>query len=512
MREAAPPAARRRGTPVVLGGLSLAVLAAGIFVRALSSDVFLDGTTYAAIARNLAEGRGSFWELVYVGPFRQHPPLAMWLESLAFRVAGDGPSVEYWWSVLLAGSTVVAMLALWDAVHAMAGRSARRVANAIRWWPILLLGVVPLFSWCVANNLLENVLTPLVLTSATLAVRSLAAESQRARVALSSCAGAVMFLAVLAKGPPALFVLATPACTLVLGPRARGRALATVGMIAGCLVVTGVTWAAFGPRLAAFAGAYVREQLLPSVRGMHEVAPSRLLLVRAVAQNAIPPVLVASGAVMRRLVERRGAFPPPARATYFFLALAATAVLPFLLLRKQMEWYAVPALPLGVMAIAAASRAGALEIVRVVERSRRVRWMMGALAAALCVAGFVAAGPLARTLDVEVAVALRDGWMAYRTGRTPDDRQSEYAWRHFRRDVLAQEVAIPPGARVGALAPYSFWRLLAYTQRHLRADVVSDRPEPYVIVEDAAGRGSLEGCELLQRQRPSRLFVYRCPR
>ena len=55
--------------------------------------MFFDGITFASIARNLAEGRGRFWEPSYTATiypaFYEHPPLGFWLQSLWFRALGD---------------------------------------------------------------------------------------------------------------------------------------------------------------------------------------------------------------------------------------------------------------------------------------------------------------------------------------------------------------------------------------------------------------------------------------
>ena len=69
--------------------LTLAALAAALVPRLAQRGMFVDGVTYAAIARNLAEGRGTFWSPHYTATlysiFHEHPPLGLWLESLWFR-------------------------------------------------------------------------------------------------------------------------------------------------------------------------------------------------------------------------------------------------------------------------------------------------------------------------------------------------------------------------------------------------------------------------------------------
>ena len=78
--------------------LTFAVFAAATVPRLAHRGMFVDGVTYASIARNLAEGRGSFWSPSYTATlypqFHEHPPLGFWLQSLWFRVFGDHLFVE----------------------------------------------------------------------------------------------------------------------------------------------------------------------------------------------------------------------------------------------------------------------------------------------------------------------------------------------------------------------------------------------------------------------------------
>src|ERR1700730_398988 len=72
---------------------TLAVFAAATVPRLMHRGMFVDGVTYASIARTLAEGRGRFWAPFYTSTiypqFHEHLPLGFWLQSLWFRVLGD---------------------------------------------------------------------------------------------------------------------------------------------------------------------------------------------------------------------------------------------------------------------------------------------------------------------------------------------------------------------------------------------------------------------------------------
>ena len=85
--------------------------------RMWQRGMFLDGVTYAAIARNMAAGVGNFWtpsfsQTVYPR-FAEQLPLALGLEAVAFALFGDHPAVErgYAITVFLLNGLLVAAIA-----------------------------------------------------------------------------------------------------------------------------------------------------------------------------------------------------------------------------------------------------------------------------------------------------------------------------------------------------------------------------------------------------------------
>ena len=76
----------------------------------------MDGLYYATIAKNLANGLGSFWQLYFTeldGVFYGHPPLAMGLQSILFSIFGDSIYIERAYSF----STFIANNAIFNGLH-----------------------------------------------------------------------------------------------------------------------------------------------------------------------------------------------------------------------------------------------------------------------------------------------------------------------------------------------------------------------------------------------------------
>ena len=67
--------------------------------------IHADGLEYANVARNMAEGLGTFWNPYHddlLHPvFHEHPPLVFWIQSFFFKLFGEGPYFESFYGLLV---------------------------------------------------------------------------------------------------------------------------------------------------------------------------------------------------------------------------------------------------------------------------------------------------------------------------------------------------------------------------------------------------------------------------
>ena len=80
-------------TPFIF--LTLALVVWLVCLQLFQDGIFIDGTQYAAVSRNLTRGVGSFWfpvlaqhSVAGLDTFHEHPPLVFFLQSLFFRFFG----------------------------------------------------------------------------------------------------------------------------------------------------------------------------------------------------------------------------------------------------------------------------------------------------------------------------------------------------------------------------------------------------------------------------------------
>ena len=163
----------------------------------LSEGMFMDGTIYSTMARNMAIGSGSFWKPHFSDTmfqaFTEHPPLAFGLESIFFRIFGDSRFVERFYSVLTTLITAVLIVSIWKQV-------LKKSKTA--WLPVFLWITMGTVQWSSVNNMLENTLIVFICLSVLFYLKS----QKSARIVFLILSGVMLSCGFLTKG----FVTFTP--------------------------------------------------------------------------------------------------------------------------------------------------------------------------------------------------------------------------------------------------------------------------------------------------------------
>jgi 4-amino-4-deoxy-L-arabinose transferase-like glycosyltransferase len=369
--------------------------------------MFLDGITYAAISRNLAEGRGRFWEPFYTATiypaFHEHPPLVFFLQSLWFRVFGDRWFVERLYCAAIGVVTAVLIAATWRTLGTGAAPPAtlkgspydqtdsRSVAlsgprMADEWLPILLWIAVPVVSWAIVGNMLEATVAFFVV-AAVAALPTWTRTSIVAAIGGGALSGLCIAGAFLSKGPVGLFPLAAP---LLLGvipdrrPRMIWAGAAQWTIVAACALALFAV-----PSAHASLQTYLDEQVLASLSGRREITASSTTIVATLMQSVWPPMIVL-GVVA--VVLARGFQRPSARdraIAIAFIAIGLSGTVPLMVSPKQMGHYVMPAVSFFAIG-AAALLARTVDVAQTRLSAGRGPLVIGTLAAVIAL-GSVAA-------------------------------------------------------------------------------------------------------------------------
>ena len=340
-----------------------------------AEGMFLDGVFYACLSRNMACGMGDFWNPYYTetigSVFHSHLPLAFGLEALMFKAFGDHFFIERLYSLLMFLLSGLMIVLVW-----------KRTTNNIRWaWmPLLYWIAMPLVSWSVSNNMLENTMTFFVLLSVYLMIVSY----QKNNKIWLFLAGLSVFAAVFSKGVTGLFPLAFPLVYCIFDEKRHWFQ----GVVDGLLllvtlaVLAGLMFLIF-PQSLGYMKDYINLQLIGGA--MQEVTvASRFFIVFKLLQELIGPLviiavlLIIDKAVMKSKVKVFE-FPPEKRRFFVFLITGLTGVLPIMVSMKQSGFYMVAALPFFALALGHASIGMINSMQEIIKPNKRRRVIVNVL-------------------------------------------------------------------------------------------------------------------------------------
>lgn len=421
--------------------LAAAVFFATIVPRVAQRGMFLDGMTYAVIARNMASGIGTFWRPSFssttYSTFHEQPPLGIGLEALAFAALGDHLLVERLFSIAVFCGTALIVVATWRQL----------LPSRYDWLPLFFWVLPSVVTWAVINNMLEN--TQALFTTLSIFCLLRASRTASAATCVWTCgAAAAVCAACLTKGPVGFFPLAVAPLLLLLPSDKRPSVKCVLRIWAGMLILTG---ALFGALLVSQAARhsiaeFTTGHLVPVLEGKRGLPRKSAAIAKHLTLGIwarMSALLLVLWSVRRK---RRGArrFEP---ASLFFFVSGLVASLPILVSPVIAGHYFVPAVPLFALAAGAAClptmQAGAG------TRSSRVgRFAPMALALSLTV--------------LSVAILVLHGPM--------ERRDTELISR-----LDAVESVIPVGRTIGACpSTATEWGLQAYLQRFFRVSLQPD--------------------------------------
>jgi chromate transport protein ChrA len=314
----------------------------------LSHGMFMDGVIYAVIGKQVAfDPQASWWNLTlspqWDTEFREHPPLAMWLLAICYKILGDHDYVEKLYSL---GTGIVTALLLVRCWKMTITSKAPHTAG----WPVLFWVTIPTIGWAYNNNILENTMGIFTLLSVIAQIRF----AQTSRWWHIFLAAIWLLLAFLCKGPFALFPLATlMVYWLCVTNISFGKAFKA--SVLQLLVWTGlfVLLLQYPPAHDFFLG-YWNKQVVESFEKEVTVT-NRFQIVINLAIELLPAIgiclIVAAVRRFRSLQEnsfRNYAY----KYGFFFLLVALSASLPIMISKKQSTFYAMGSMPFFAMSLA----------------------------------------------------------------------------------------------------------------------------------------------------------------
>lgn len=340
-----------------------------VLPRMLSHGMFLDGITYASIARNMAQNYGSFWRPYYtatVAPsFYDQPPLGFWLQSWAYRLFGDAVSIEAFWGFVAGALILLGLSYVWRC------NTPQDDTLAGAWFPILLFVIIPMTPWILSNNMLENTTTVFIMASVYACLLSLTSSKKSLSLFYGLLAGFSTFLAFLVKGPVALFIITIPFLAKIGRDEKFSKIILIFFYMVFALLSSIVIILTVSTESSNFFMQYFNRQIIASLSGVREVSTSRFNALYAICHDMVVPLIF--GGLLTIFVYSKNIIIPSInyRLLLYYLCIALAGSLPLLISPKQRRWYVFPSLPFYALAIATAFNDVALALEKLINRNKK---------------------------------------------------------------------------------------------------------------------------------------------
>jgi 4-amino-4-deoxy-L-arabinose transferase-like glycosyltransferase len=438
-----------------------------------------DGVEYAVVARNMADGVGTFWRPYlddYLHPvFHEHPPFVFWFQSLFFKIFGDGPYLESFYGFFMGLLILAGIGVFWQQI-----RRDFQFPEVGSWWPMLLLVPLPEFTYTLQANRIVNTWALLALLAAYFAYLSVV--KTRHAILFSILAGGTIYIGFIAKGPVAFFSLAVPilACWTLKAGFTRAL-IATLLSLATFVMILLATFY-FSPDSITFWKGFWQDQVIASLTSKRDSGrPHWHLLERWISEMIVPFLIAFVLTLAFRVTTRKIRFNRPAM---FLLLVALAGSLPFLVSSRQHGRYIFHAYPLFVLCLAFVTENVAIQIESVLNRKKTMRF------SAMVIAGIFFLAALTSMIYRKDHVANR---------------------KPFYNDIYLQNIRLPERITVSACPKMMIYRdwLFADMQRFYRNSLTPKKGREYLLVDKNSKCRVPKGYKRINREPTLKYHLYR---
>ena len=437
-----------------------------------------DGVEYASVARNLADGVGTFWKPYlddYLHPvFHEHPPFVFWFQSLFFRMFGNGPYLEAFYGFFMGLLILCCTGLFWQQI-----RRDFQYPQVGSWWPMMLVVPLPIFTYMLQVNRIVNTWTLLAAIATYLAYLS-SVRSKNA-IFFSVLTGGAIYLGFIAKGPVAFFPFAVPLLAwLTLKSNFVKALTATVVSLIIFVVILQATFY-FYPDSVAFWKGFWQAQIMASLNSTRGSSRGHWYLLERWISEMIVPFLIAGAFMLAFKVPfRKLGFN---RQALFLLLIALTSSVPFLISTRQHGRYIMHSYPLFILCLAFVTENIAVQIESVLTKKSAMRFGVCIIAAIFLVAAVTS--------------------MLYRKDHVA-------RLRPFYPDIYLQKIKMPERITLSACPEdmiYHDW-LFADMQRFYRNSLSPQMGNDYLIIAKESNCTVPQGYRRVNREPTLKYFLY----
>lgn len=320
-----------------------------LLLPALFMDgMFIDGLLYASVSKNLANGNGTFWELVFsktlYSHFHEQPPLMFFLQSIFFRVMDDSLYAERTYSLLAAILNGWLIFRSWKLLTGKAETG---------WLPILLWFIMPVTFWAFINNVEECTMSVFALLAFNSILRANNDTSSN-NFKWWVIAGCWILAAGLTKGVQGMFLLSAPFWMWVILQKDGFMVFVRRSFLISAVPIAFVVIAWFVPEIHDSFAAYFASRFGKTFSNVTATGDSYFHLLFELLLDTLPVLFLAFVFIVfgRKTPGFSAEARKNRRMVIFILACGFSGILPLMVTLEQRGFYLVTALPLLALAVA----------------------------------------------------------------------------------------------------------------------------------------------------------------
>jgi 4-amino-4-deoxy-L-arabinose transferase-like glycosyltransferase len=323
-------------TPFYL--LIASLILAMLIAKLVSCGMFIDGMLYNSVAHNLAHHRGTFWFPFFSKNtmlfFHEQPPLTFWIESLFYRILGDGLWVDAAYSLFTALIGGFILYKIWETVTG-------KKYSTFAWLPLLFWLLIPTVTWAYSNCMEENTMSMFVLIAVWLQCKVI---YQNKAIYYTFLAGLSLVLASLCKGFPGLFPLGFMGFAWLTQQISFKKASLNTFLIISVLLICYTTLYLYPPSYQSLS-TYLTERVFNSIKNVSTEGNRFWIISRALGELASGILIaIAIRIIHRRSYQSLFTFSEDKKGLLFAI-LALSGTVPLMATLEQRGFYLATAMP-----------------------------------------------------------------------------------------------------------------------------------------------------------------------
>ncbi len=310
--------------------------------------MFMDGLIYATVAKNLANGQGSWWHLHLTNflsnSYYDQPPLTIWITSFYFKLFGNTIYTERIYSLTTAIISLLLIRKIWHQIF------YKEKEYQTYWWlPVLFWIIPPACFWSYTNNMEENTMSIFIIASIYFLLNGFYLNKNKTTNTILMTLS--IFLAFMCKGIQGTFPIAGILFFTLCVTLDNWKTLVKPYIIMSFVIIISIiVLYSYKPSNEYFKNYYFTRLVNTFQNPGASTTENRFYLVYRLLMELLTPLLISILFLAIATVKKLNRKVEHSRIALFFFLLALAGTLPLLITSEQRRFYLVPTFPFYALA------------------------------------------------------------------------------------------------------------------------------------------------------------------